>query len=106
MADQVTKRIGAEDDIPTADEKQFLELEEQRGIVELELTEPVELSDKAEPADTVQIKAPSTKQINQADGDILALLGACVLGINPKDIENLHGRDYMRLQRITSHFLR
>ena len=83
----------------------FLTLEEQRGAVEFELTEPMQVSDRTEPLTSIRVVAPSSKQIDDAAGNIGQLCGQSVQGIKPSDLK-LHGRDYIRLQTLIRHFLR
>ena len=102
------KVIGVEDNIPDPDEKKhdkFLTLQEQLNPVELELTEPMQVSDRTEKLTTIKVVAPSSKQINDAEGNIGVICGQCVQGIKSSDL-NLHGRDYIRLQTLIRHFLR
>lgn len=113
MADEVTKTIAADEDIwdpDDAERGQFLTLDEQRGVIELELTVPLKLSDRDETLTHLKVTYPSGPDIDaiaRGSGNDNKLVAKCVQGVNPKDLENLpHGRDNMRLKRLIRHFLR
>ena len=112
----VTRIIEADEDIwikgtEGEDRGDFLTLEDQRGAIQLNLTEPLALSDQ-DAALHLLVKAPRTRDIQKmqsAQGNInqneIEFLGACCLGIKPKDLEDMHGRDYARLSRLTRNFI-
>ena len=112
----VTRIIEADEDIwvkGTDDEDRgdFLTLEDQRGVIQLDLTEALALSDQ-DPTPHLLVKAPRTRDIQKMQserGNIdqkeIEFLGACCIGIKPKDLENMHGRDYARLSRLTRNFI-
>lgn len=101
------KVIGVEDEIPDKDSKEgksFLTLQERLKPIELELLQPMQVSDRTEPLTSLKIKAPSSKQIDETEGNLHGLCSKCVQGIKPKDLD-LHGYDYIRLQNLLRHFL-
>ena len=116
----ITRIIAVDEEMWTPlqkDEKgNFLSLDEQRGIIQLDLTVPLELSDR-EPVEHLQVKAPNTRQIQafQAGNDNeppataikreIDFYGGCCVGIVPSDVENLHGRDWSRLSRLVTNFI-
>ena len=111
----VTRTIGVEDEIWTPTERgekgPLLTLEEQRGVVEMELTVPLELSD-AEPIESLKVRSPNMKQIQAFNGNAgseakreINFYGGCCVGIKPQDVENLHGRDWTRLTRLVTNFI-
>lgn len=83
----------------------LLTIEEQMGVVELELSEPLKLSDREEPVTSLQVKGPSAQDIKTTKGTVAKLIGRCVMGIVPRDLDNLNGRDYLRIQGLLRHFL-
>lgn len=114
MAD-VIRVIEVDEEVWSAGEREekgdLFSIEEQMGTVQLDLSKPLERSDN-EPTDHLLISAPTTKQVmtymGGKPGDVrkeLNFIGSCCQGLNPKDLENLHPRDYLRLQRIAGHFL-
>ena len=114
MANDVVRVIEADEEIWSAAEREekgdLLTVEEQMGTVQLNLSKPLERSDN-EPIDNLLIFAPTTKQVlsyQAAKGNEVRreinFIGSCCQGINPQDLENLHPRDYLRLQRVVGHF--
>lgn len=115
MSDEVTKVVGVDDEIWTPAEREekgdFLSRADQMGEVQMDLTVPLERSD-GEPVDHLLVRAPRTRQIqmfqSNRGNDIqreIEFFGGCCAGINPKDLENLHGRDWSRLGRLVSNFI-
>ena len=114
MAD-VIRIIEVEEEIWSLGEREekgdLLSIDEQMGTVQLDLAKPLERSDN-EPTDHLLVSAPTTKQVmtymGGKQGDLrkeFNFIGSCCQGINPKDIENLHPRDYLRLQRLCVFFI-
>ena len=111
---EVTRRVAADEEIwapdeidPVTEEKmgRFLSIEEQIGVVVLELTKPTKVSDREELITEVEIVAPDGDAIDNAKGKVRSLIGKCVMGINPRDLGKLPGRDYLRIQNLIRHFL-
>ena len=112
----MTRIIEADEDIwikgaEGEDRGDFLTLEDQRGAIQLNLTEPLALSDQ-DAAPHLLVKAPRYRHIQKMQSDKgsieqreIEFLGACCLGIKPKDLEDLHGRDGARLSRLTRNFI-
>ena len=112
----VTRIIEANEDIwvkgmEGEDRGDFLSLEDQRGVIQLELTEELKLSDQ-DPTPHLLVKAPRYRDIQKMqsekgnlDQKEIEFLGACCVGIKPKDLEDMHGRDGARLSRLTRNFI-
>ena len=112
----VTRIIEADEDIwikgaDGEDRGDFLTLEDQRGVIQLDLTEPLVLSDQ-DPTPHLLVKAPRYRHIQKmqaAKGNLdeneIEFLGACCIGIKPKDLGDMHGRDGARLSRLTRNFI-
>ena len=107
----VTKSIAAEDVIWDADDAvieekgRFLSIEEQKGVVELELTMPLVVDYQEADITHLNVKAPSMDDISKTNGNVRQLIGKCIVGVSPRDVVGLHGRDYVRLQSLIRHFL-
>ena len=108
----VTRFIDNEEEIWDPDETdeggqkrgKMLTLDEQLGIVEFELSTPLQLSDRDEKIATIKVKGPS-KSVMDTSNLASKIVEKCVLGINPRDLKNITGRDYLRLQKLLRHFL-
>ena len=110
----VVRTIGKTEEVWDPDEKDettgekrgsMFSLEDRLGTIELELSGPLQLSDREEPATSVYVNAPTGDDIEQTKGTARTLMRRCVVGINPKDLGKLHGMDYIKLQGLIRHFL-
>ena len=113
MAD-ISRVIERDEEIWSLGEREekgdLLSIDEQMGTIQLNLSKPLERSDN-EPIDHLLVSAPTTKQLmaySAAKGNEIKreinFIGACCQGIKPQDLENLHPRDYLRLQRLCGFF--
>lgn len=111
----ITRVIQVEEEIWTPTEREekgkFFSLDDQRGVIQLDLLQPLELSDR-EAVDHLLVKAPNTKQIQAFQSTAgseaqreLNFFGGCCQGIKPEDISNLHGYDFNRLTRLVTNFI-
>lgn len=111
----ITRVIEVSEEIWTPAERQekgkFLSLDDQRGVLQLNLLQPLELSD-GEPVEHLLVTAPNTKQIQAFQSTAgseaqreLNFFGGCCQGIKPDDISNLHGYDFNRLARVVTNFI-
>ena len=116
MAD-VVRVIEVDEDIhaPTAEEIEkkgkFLSIEDQRGTIQLDLTDPLERSD-GEAVDHLLVRAPRQKQVQAYQSGTennpkqeTQFYGGCCQGIKPDDVANLHSRDWTRLTRLVTSFI-
>ena len=115
MSKDTTRVIEADEEIYSPadrDEKgRFLTLEEQRGVIQLNLLEPLELSDK-EPVNHLLVKAPRMRELQKFQSNTgtdakreIDFFGGCCVGIKPQDVENLHAADWNRLSRLVANFI-
>ena len=115
MSKDITRIIEADEEIYSPQDREekgrFLSLEDQRGVIQLNLLEPLELSDK-EPVNHLLVKAPRMRELQKFQSNSgseakreVEFFGGCCQGINPSDVENLHGYDWNRLSRLVANFI-
>ena len=115
MSKDITRVIEIDEEIysPTNSEEKgpFLTRDEQRGIIQLDLIEPLELSDQ-EPVKHLTVRAPRARDIKKYNSNAGSeeqrerhFFGSCVEGIMPTDLDNLHGADYNRLGKLITNFI-
>ena len=113
----VVRVIDADEDIwaPTSEEIEkkgkLLSIEDQRGTIQLELTDTLDLTDGAS-VDHLLVRAPRQKQVQAYQSGAennpkqeTQFYGGCCLSIKPGDVANLHSRDWTRLTRIVTSFI-